>query len=529
MPKEKPSKGLPETEYIEVYNPGNSILNLSGSKLVIGFDSVELPEKYLMPNEYRLLCPSRFADQFKSHTIGIPSFPSIHNSAQDIRILNDEDRIIFQIEFKAGWFFQGIEGGISLEMIDIQNPCGGAGNWELSKNTSGGTPGNINSVSGINRDNLRPTMENVSAINAHEVLIRFSEPMSSNSLIAKNFSINDKNIIEQFQINDLQRIICILNDSLYPNKMYSLKARNTTDCAGNIIVNEKSDIFAIPGAADSSDIVINEVLFNPMPGGVDYIEIFNNSDKFIDLDHWGFSNKIFYDSNQISYCSQIPYIIKPGSFLAFTIDKERTINDYPKGDAENITEVDKMPGMNNDSGSIYLFSGEGKVIDAFTYNQNYHLILLNDFEGVSLERIDPSGASNDARNWHSASEESGFGTPGKKNSSSNPDTILAGHIIIDPKVISADHSGISDYANIIYSFEKPGFIANVRIFNINGIQVRYLADNVSLSTSGKFIWDGRYENGARAGTGYYIVSFEVYNLDGTHKTYIDKVALGTHF
>jgi hypothetical protein len=221
--------------------------------------------------------------------------------------------------------------------------------------------------------------------------------------------------------------------------------------------------------------------------------------------------------------------MKPGAFLAFTTNKNRTINDFPHGESSNIMECEKLPAMNNDNGDVVLFSGDGRIIDMMSYRENMHFSLLKDNEGVSLERIDPEKPSDDSRNWHSAAETAGFGTPGRKNSESFPDSLIRGNIKIEPEVFFPGQGTANAQAKIFYSFDKPGMVGNVRIFSVNGMPVRYLANNVSLSTSGYFIWDGTNEKGSIASTGYYIVSFEVFSLNGTRRSYIDKIVLGTQF
>ncbi len=529
MANEKPSKGLPEARYIELFNPGTSILSLAKCRLIAGNDTLLLPDKCILPHEYRVICPLPFERTELGHAIGLPDIPALNIIYGSLELLDSTGQWICQASYNSDWFSEKQSGGVSMEMIDTKNPCGRAGNWQLSLNSSGGTPGRENSVKGINPDLSGPEMDNVSAIDSSRILIRFSEPVSVENLFTRNFKINDRNIIDRFSCPDLDKMICHLNTQLDPATTYRLDAENVTDCAGNLIRNPISEGFSLPSKADSLDLVINEILFNPFPGGVDYIEIYNQSEKYIDIDQWHFANQYSDDSSTYSYLSSIPFILKPGAFLAFTTDKNRTVNDYPQCNSENIVEINKLPVMNNDAGEIILYSADDRIIDKFSYTQDMQFSLFNDVNGVSLERINPDGPSNDPANWHSASAQSGFGTPGKMNSVSTPDSILSNNIHIEPKVFFPNNPGVSDFTKIYYNFNKPGYVGNLRIFDINGSLVRFLAKNVSLSTSGAFIWYGKKENGSIAATGYYIISFEVYNPDGTEKTFLDKVAIGTHF
>ena len=538
MNKPSPSKGLPESEYIELYNPGEKLLSLGGSVLVAGKDTVWLPDKIFLPKEYRILLRKNIASPALGHFILCPELPSLDDHNENLVILNSSGEWVCQVDYKKEWIHGGIPGGISLEMVDTGNPCGMAGNWLLSEAPSGGTPGKINSVTNINPDNFGPVLENVSAIDPDHILMNFSEYISPENMLTANFSINEENVIREFSFLSLNAITGRLQSNLLPGKSYILKARNVTDCTGNIIRNENSESFGLPEEAGIHDIVINELLFNPLPGGVDYIELFNRSGKYIDLEKLYLAAKS--DTTASRYPLVItPYIMKPGSYYAFTVNKTRTFNDYPHGELSNIIETDRLPAMNNDRGSVFLFSTNSMLIDRVDYNDNMHFSLLKDTEGVALERIDPEKPADETTNWHSASEGSGFGTPGRKNSESFPDSLYQGHIRIEPEVFVPGKTGSDTQAKIYYSFDKPGMVGSVRIYNVNGMPVRYLADNVGLSTSGYFAWDGcadaaptwdgTDEKGVLASTGYYIVCFEVFSLDGFRKSYLNKVVLGTQF
>ncbi|MEI9935354.1 MAG: hypothetical protein WDM71_11025 [Ferruginibacter sp.] len=74
-----------------------------------------------------------------------------------------------------------------------------------------------------------------------------------------------------------------MSSPLIQNKIYTVKANSITDCAGNKIGANDTTRVGISSVADSFDIIINEILFNPKPNGVDYIEIYNRSNNIIDL------------------------------------------------------------------------------------------------------------------------------------------------------------------------------------------------------------------------------------------------------
>jgi flagellar hook assembly protein FlgD len=154
--------------------------------------------------------------------------------------------------------------------------------------------------------------------------------------------------------------------------------------------------------------------------------------------------------------------------------------------------------------------------------------LLNSFQGVSLERIHPDFLTQDKKNWHSASESSGFGTPGYKNSQYSQFQNNDADILIEPEVFSPDNDGRNDILNIRYKFSNPGYVASVTIFDSRGRKVKGLVTSEMLGTEGYFTWDGLNDANQKASIGIYVIYIEIFNLDGKTSRYKKTCVLASH-
>lgn len=74
-----------------------------------------------------------------------------------------------------------------------------------------------------------------------------------------------------------------------------------------------------------------------------------------------------------------------------------------------------------------------------------------------------------------------------------------------------------------------GYVANVKIVDPHGREVKRLADNELLGTDGFFRWDGDRENGSKASIGSYMVWFEVFDDAGTVRTFRKRVVVADKF
>jgi hypothetical protein len=159
------------------------------------------------------------------------------------------------------------------------------------------------------------------------------------------------------------------------------------------------------------------------------------------------------------------------------------------------------------------------VLDEFSYSAKMHSLFLADENGVSLERISLEKPTSDHRNWASAVASVGFATPGLPNSQTGSDTEIQDEITIEPKAFSPNGDGYNDELAIKFKLSKTGFIANVRIFDIAGRQVKFLVKNQSQSQEGSWFWNGESDSGQRLNLGVYIVLVEVFDQEGHRKVF----------
>jgi hypothetical protein len=140
--------------------------------------------------------------------------------------------------------------------------------------------------------------------------------------------------------------------------------------------------------------------------------------------------------------------------------------------------------------------------------------LLNEQEGISLERLSVNDSTQKQSNWHSASSTSGYGTPGYRNSQAYLQQEMQSRFKVEPEVFSPDNNGQDDFVTIAYQFPEPGYVLSLTVYNAGGIPVRYLARNVLCGIKGFFKWDGLDENVKKLSSGIYVLLIDAFNLQG---------------
>lgn len=530
-----PPRDLPAVEYVELFNTTSFPIDLSGCHFMIGDKIIDFPPGIqLQPEEYLLMAEedaqwNSWPDVLQVSSLGI------NNDGALLALSSPSGEIIHAVDFSDEWYGDMLkaEGGWSLEMIDYENFCGQKNNWSASLDKSGGTPGGPNSVYVNNPDEKSPDIKWMVAIDSVTYRLAFTESMDYQSLFQlEALEVEpDVSIQTLFPVKPLyEQVAIIFNEALEPKTPYSIDIRSGTlkDCVGNGILTEAPVAFGIPVIPDSGMVVFNELLFYPFDGEAEFVELMNVSDNFLDLSAIVFQRLDETTGEVVSEVVLSPskIIWPPSGIMAFTKNTASLQKTYGGTSDRNMLNVINFPALLNDGGHLRIISIEGKILDEMTYNESMHYELLQSPEGVSLEKINPLLPSAIVENWHSASEQAGFATPGMMNSQLFESGTANENFELSTKLVTPDNDGQDDVLQIKYTLDKPGFSSSVTVYDAGGRKIRQIAANVLLGQSGSFIWNVEDDSGQLVPSGYYVVFIEVFNLDGERRSSKKTIAVG---
>ncbi len=534
MADPSPQIGLPANEWIELKNTGSSPVNLQGWRIGdVNGQSGPMPDFILEPGSFVIICTGSAVATMSTfgNTISVTSFPSLDNDGESLYLKSPTSQVIHAVDYSSSWYQNELkkDGGWTLEMIDTQNPCTGSSNWQASNNTAGGTPGTINSVNGINNDQSAPQLKNAYTTNNTTIILVFDEPVDSlSAATVSNYSIDGGiSFTSAEPLSPLfNQVQLQTNNPLAANNIYNITVNNIADCKNNEIGSDNKAKIGLAVDATAGDGVINEILFNPRSNANDFVEFYNKSNKIFDASklYIATRNSSGVISSIISL-STTPFYIFPDDYIVVTEDAENLALNYLVQKPGAILTLNSLPSFPDTEGSVLLLNQQGNVIDEVNYSDDWHFKLIDNAEGVSLERIDPDSPSQNPDNWHSAASTAGYGTPGYKNSQFKNQQSIAATIEVLPKVFSPDNDGFDDIATIQYKITEPGYVANITIFDAAGRPVRNLVRNGTLSTTGYWNWDGLDDKGLKLPVGTYILFTEIFNLQGKKERFKNAIVL----
>ncbi|MBR7023871.1 MAG: lamin tail domain-containing protein, partial [Bacteroidales bacterium] len=396
MADPNPVVGLPEWEYVELYNTTDIGIDLKDWKIQIGSNDLTFGSFVLAPHGYVILCHNDAVPELSEYgdCIGFGSF-SVVNTASAMFLYSKEGTLVSRVNFSSSWYHDAnkANGGWSVEQIDPLNPCAGAFNWTASMDASGGTPGRINSVNGEN--NIQPKVERVSLFANYIVQLWFDQQMDAASLLSpQNYLVEELGgHPDQVETNlmDPNYVGLIFDHGFEQGIVYTLIINGVTNCVGNAIEADTRVQFGIPNDIAEGEILINEILFDPISPGVDYVELYNNTDKTFDLStlmlgvirEGTFPNPADTTLKEVVADSRL---FLPKTYVLLSTDSEIVGRQYDCP-TDNFVQMASFPSYANAGGTAILMGKDGTMVDAMYFSDKMHYPLLKVTKGVSLERV----------------------------------------------------------------------------------------------------------------------------------------------
>ena len=153
----------------------------------------------------------------------------------------------------------------------------------------------------------------------------------------------------------------------------------------------------------------------------------------------------------------------------------------------------QLSNLNNDSSTIYLIYDQ-VVWDKLSYKEDWHIDLVEEYSGKSLERISASEPSQSRQNWRTAASGVNYGTPSAINSQ-NWNTDISGTFELNATTITPNNDGDRDNLLIKYSLDKPSMMGTFSVYDANGMLVKQVFQNQIMATEGMLNWECTNESG----------------------------------
>jgi len=508
-----PSVGLPEVEYVELYNRRTFPVDLSGWTFHYGSKSYVISEGKIAPKGYLLFC-----DQEASATLSrfgatakMNSFPALSSTGQLLYLTNEKDSLIAFVNYNSDRYQDKnkASGGWSLECIDSDNLSDLDQNWMASSDPAGGTPGRKNSSEAIIDDGLVPQISAASLIALDTLLLQFNKPMLLTDLAdVSHYRVAGLSAVKMVSLDFPQgRWVKLLLSGLESGVVYNMVVSELRDVNGDWLNGMIP--FGVPDSCKCNDIVINEILAHPKEDGAAFVELYNRSQKIIELSSLSLNRRT--PSGGLDDACPISSVggqLFPGEYLVLTPSQKGVCDFYTcKGNGKWI-EMSNFVSLSDASGNVLLMNRTGVVIDSVGYDERRHEFTIQEPAGVSFERVNPDWASDDPDNWHSSSSDAGYATPGYKNSQFRE--------VVDGKAsptcfwtnaqsFTPDNDGVDDVFPIRYKMPENGYSATVIVFDAVGRRVRQIVNNAVLGAEGVLEWNGASDSGKTAEVGVYVI------------------------
>ena len=518
-------------EFIEIWNSSDSYVNLYNWRIGDRFDDDEIigtgEGLIIAPRQFGLILDSDYFDNYEIYsniinenclllTINGSTLGDLglkNSEPEKIIIRNNNNVIISEYTYSIG-----NTSGFSDEKITLDG-LNSSENWADCLELNG-TPGGKNSVT---PDSVNLALISITASynnNEPEEYTELTTIISNTgieSILAYEIAFFlDADADSAYSEGEIFEIFTgdIINSGDTVEiavQTYPLVSGVYIFGAANLIEDDDSSddlVFtSLTVGMSARTLIFNEILYNPSSGLGEWVEIYNRSGAAINL-----SGCYFSDSHVLEMTPVGSMTLFPGEYLVIA-EESSVFTDYDiPFEAEFAVPID-FPALNNDGDTLYIFDASGEIIDMIAYPDDWG----NIDNGVSMERINPESSSSGISGWMPCVDAIGS-TPGAQNSVYFTSSMNNGvKLSADPKSFFPEEPGMANTTAIIVDLPYPSARVNIRIFDVKGRLIRFLAKAQMAGPHSEYEWDGKKDNGEYANIGMYII-----HLEAVSETFVGK-------
>lgn len=351
---------------------------------------------------------------FLKKLILAPTFPTLNNNSDSLALIDPAGNYVDSLFYTAEW---GSDKGRSIERQSPEKWSGAADNWALSQDQNGATPGQMNSVAMQRYDlsidsvffddpqileqdsaTIKVAIRNsgIEQTDEYKVLINLFDTDSLSELFYQDEIENTKPIQSEsvdtigFQVAGFPGGVHYYNVNVMSDRDQAIE---NNGLSGHIEVGYQE-----------SAVVINEIMYDPATGEAEWIELFNTTNKPVNLQKWQFKDATDNRHNIVDSVFKLN-----AQDFAILASNSEFYQSYPEYD-RNIIIPESFPSLNNTSESLFIFDAVNHQVDIINYQNEW-----GGGNAISLERRNPYISAVDSSNWGSSQDTRGA-TPGKSNS-----------------------------------------------------------------------------------------------------------------
>ncbi len=137
-----PESGTDSLEFLELYNAGNTAVNLEGWSFPEGISHV-FDNQQLAPGEYLVLCVNlpAFSNTFGSGIRALAwTSGAFNNGGEPLSLVNNQGQVVFRVVYSnaaGGWYSEADGNGASLELCNTNGDPNDVRKWRPSTNGTG--------------------------------------------------------------------------------------------------------------------------------------------------------------------------------------------------------------------------------------------------------------------------------------------------------------------------------------------------------------------------------------------------------